>query len=483
MIERRKFFERKFGSNWKSIKDVVNNENIKFKENIDEFKIETNFSLEEKRFFLQFGIIPIYDNQKKGIATKDPSSRIPDFIHKHFNDFCIVCPNEVIENLVFEYFSAGIRITKGDNETPSSYVTRVITKMEQIGASDLTISWEKENVVLKYTLGNRNAQEYEDSIDLEFAEKVRVSLINMAYERPTEDMIDGKFFVRISGENKEYRLSVVKTILGFSIVIRSYQKFRTDMRLEDLGYRGRVLEVINDIMSDNLFGMFLVCGQPGSGKTTTIYTLLQQMKQEKYLNIKTAEDPVEIQLNGIDQCQVKKHGAPEHQITYIKLLSAFMRQHPDLIVIGELRDKNVAKVTIEASLTGNMVISTLHTGNVKATISRLTNSFDIDQSELEDVLAGVLTQRLVNKLCDCKIENNDGTFKKNDDGCEKCKSKGTPGYDGSIIAAEIASFKKGMPWNEKNPYKDYYSFEECANDLLKDGLIDIPTSKLIKSLM
>lgn len=439
-----------------------------------------NFEKDERRFFLEKGVVPVLQGEKKGLLVSELYIRIPAFVVEEYLDF-VALSNE---KCVSEYLSKSFNSKASSISTslkPMSFIEEMILKMNSLSASDVTISWRTDHVNILYSSGSNIMDEFSDNIDLSFAEKIRVSLINLSYERPSESIIDGKFSLIQKNTKKEYRLSVLPTIAGHSIVIRSYQVFNSSSTLETLGYTEKATSMIKDIVYNNSDGLFLLTGPTGSGKTTTIYSLLQALQLEKSLKIKTAEDPVEIQIDGIDQCQINNHGIDSHKITYTKLLRGFMRQKPDVIMVGEIRDTEVANICIESALTGHFVVSTLHTGDVKSTFGRLTTSLNVGHDKIEDSLIGILNQRLVPKLCSCKKET-ESSFEANVSGCNICNKKGTPGYDGEIVVSEVVSLKRSLEnWKEEN-FKDYYSYSDCGNDLFMHGSIDKETLSFIKRL-
>ena len=438
----------------------------------------TKFTNVEQNYFIQYSAIPLNNGKVNAIVISNPYKRVPEFIIKSFKEIFILDHNEI--NSILEKITVNsvnqLVFTKEIKALEA--VKSILTKVESLKASDVTISWREKKAVISYAISGRNISKYEDYLDLDFAEKVRVSLINMSYENQAEKLIDGKFSLYIKGDLREYRLSVVETIAGSSIVIRSYQKFNSNVTLDLLGYMERPKKIIDSIL-ENPYGVFLVTGPTGSGKTTTIYTVINEAFKRDNLKIKTAEDPVEIVIDGIDQCQINTKGEKEHQITYTNLLRSFMRQRPDIIVIGEIRDKDVAISTIEAALTGHIVISTLHTNNVNSSFTRLTSTLGISQDRIEDSFSGILSQILVDKLCDCKIKDGKG-FKANPEGCEHCENNPKIGFNGQTPAVEVASLSKIENNFLKENFKEYYSYQDSAEDLYKAGFIDLLTKKFIE---
>ncbi len=484
MKERRSISDRDFEGKWSNLASIVGRENIYIHSSDMIFEVIRDFEKDptiKKKYIIQFLVIPVIYNGKKGVITFDPFARVPLFLMKEYSSFIILADKKYCSNLALNSFSSSNKLEISKGESPLNFIIKMITKMEQLRASDLTLSWTSSNVILKYTVSNKNLYEENDYIDVEFSEKIRVALVNLSHERPSEGFIDGKLNIQILGKKKEYRLSVVQTVVGYSIVLRSYQKFNKEMKISDLGYTQKAYSILEEIIYQNSHGLFLICGPTGSGKTTTIYTILQELYMKKDLKIKTAEDPVEIQIDGIDQCNINTHGSEEYKITYQKILSKYMRQKPDAIMIGEIRDKTVAKACVEASLTGHLTVSTLHTSNVESTFSRLINSLDISYDQIEDSLIGILNQKLVKKLCDCKIKKGDG-YIANPNGCDKCKRTGNIGYDGEVLASEIVKLKIGIESYKSENYEKFYTFSECADDLYNSGTIDKTTKTYIENL-
>jgi len=463
---------------WVKLSDVFNVNLIKHvtddipNEQIRDF---SEMSDEEKNYYIQYSVLPLKNN---AYVLYSSFIRVPKFIAET-NPEIYIWEQSKINKKIEELVLSDKNLKFPDNMKSLEAIKAILTKMEKIKASDVTLSWRDTNVVISYAINGKNIKEYEDYLSSVFAEKVKISLVNISYENQALKLINGTFSIYVLGSLREYRLSIIETVKGYSIVIRSYPMFSSETRLDDLGYTEKAREIIDSIIENNPYGVFLVTGPTGSGKTTTIYTILNEQFQNKNLKIKTAEDPVEIEINGIDQCQINEKGERENWVSYIDLLKSFMRQRPDIIVIGEIRDESVAKVTIEAALTGHAVITTLHTNNIKSTFTRLRENLGITTDRIEDSVSGVLSQRLVRKLCDCKIKDGD-FYKRNEDGCEKCKEEDILGYKGQIPAVEVAELKKDIKNYLNENFVKYYSYLESANDLYSQGLIDKHTKEYIE---
>ncbi|HQA95728.1 MAG TPA: GspE/PulE family protein, partial [Thermotogota bacterium] len=220
-----------------------------------------------------------------------------------------------------------------------------------------------------------------------------ISKLDIAERRLPQD---GKFFVRVKGEQYDFRVSTMPSIFGEKIVLRLLRVSNSTKRLDNLGLSEYNYKRLNYLLQSP-YGILLVTGPTGSGKSTTLVGILNQLK-EVTNNMITVEDPVEYSVTGITQCQVQ----PEIGLTFARYLRAILRQDPDIIMVGEIRDKETAILAMEASMTGHLVLSTLHTNTASAAINRLVN-MGIEADVLGVSLIGIVAQRLVRTLCDsCK---------------------------------------------------------------------------------
>ena len=203
---------------------------------------------------------------------------------------------------------------------------------------------------------------------------------------------DGRIRLRIQGKDIDLRVSTVPTMHGESVVMRILDKSGVQLNFAKLGFAPNILAKFKEALAQPN-GILLVTGPTGSGKTTTLYTALDELNQPD-VKILTVEDPVEYQMAGINQIQVK----PQIDLTFASALRSIVRQDPDIIMIGEIRDLETAEIAVQAALTGHLVLSTLHTNDAPATVSRLMD-MGVDDYLLTSTLVGVLAQRLVRTLC------------------------------------------------------------------------------------
>jgi general secretion pathway protein E len=233
---------------------------------------------------------------------------------------------------------------------------------------------------------------------------------------------DGRISLRIGGRAIDVRVSTLPSAHGERAVLRLLDKGEQKFSLESLGMDGDVLEQFNRLVQQP-HGIVLVTGPTGSGKTTTLYASLTRL-DTRTSNVLTVEDPVEYELAGIGQTQVN----PKIDLTFAKALRAILRQDPDVVMIGEIRDFETAQIAIQASLTGHLVLATVHTNDAPSTVARLID-MGVEPFLLSSSLLGVLAQRLVRKLCEyCKREDEQHRW--HPVGCEHCMNSGYKGRTG-----------------------------------------------------
>ncbi len=202
---------------------------------------------------------------------------------------------------------------------------------------------------------------------------------------------DGQFTVHVSGKDIDLRIAISPVVWGEQIVIRLLDKSGTSLKLEDMGYAGRALRTIRTGL-EQPNGMILTSGPTGSGKSTSLYALLQEIISDE-INIVTLEDPVEYKMGGINQIQVN----PDVGLTFAAGLRSILRQDPDVVMVGEIRDKETATLAVQAALTGHLVFSTLHTNSAAGILPRLLD-MDIEPFLIASTVHTVIGQRLVRRI-------------------------------------------------------------------------------------
>ena len=276
-------------------------------------------------------------------------------------------------------------------------VNQIIHRALDMGASDIHIEPFEDGLHLRYRVDGV-IQEVPDppSPALSAAIASRIKLLasmNIAERRLPQD---GRIMTRVKGHELDLRVSTVPTVHGESIVMRVLDRQSIRLSLESMGFSADTLERYMELLKKP-HGVLLLTGPTGSGKTTTLYASLATLDAEA-VKIITVEDPVEYQLPGVNQIQVQS----QIDLTFASSLRAILRQDPDIIMIGEMRDGETAQIAVQSALTGHLVLSTLHTNTAAGAIIRLED-MGIERYLITSSVNGVLAQRLIRKLCpDCK---------------------------------------------------------------------------------
>jgi len=209
---------------------------------------------------------------------------------------------------------------------------------------------------------------------------------------------DGQFTVKVDDKEIDLRIAIAPIVWGEQVVIRLLDKTGTSLKLEDMGYAGRALRTIRKGL-ERPNGMILTSGPTGSGKSTSLYALIQEIKNDT-INIVTLEDPVEYKMEGINQIQVN----PEVGLTFASGLRSILRQDPDVVMVGEIRDKETAQLAVQAALTGHLVFSTLHTNSAAGILPRLLD-MEVEPFLIASTVHTVIGQRLVRKIPETSRES------------------------------------------------------------------------------
>ncbi len=280
-----------------------------------------------------------------------------------------------------------------DDEAPIiRLVNSLMFRAVKERASDIHINPEEKDISVRYRIDGvlreviRPPKRFQASI----SSRIKImGGLNIAEKRLPQD---GRIRIKIAGKDVDIRLSTVPTANGERIVMRLLDKSNVILDLAELGFEDWQLKIMDGLVT-RAHGIVLVTGPTGSGKTTTLYAALAKINSPD-LNILTIEDPVEIPLRGIGQVQVN----PKIELTFANGLRSFLRQDPDVIMVGEIRDLETAEISIQASLTGHLVLSTVHTNDAAGAITRLVD-MGVQPFLVASSLVGVLAQRLVRVLC------------------------------------------------------------------------------------
>lgn len=366
------------------------------------------------------------------------------------------------------------KLAEGDlssQDVQSSPVVQLVTSMvEQAArqrASDIHIEAKEDSVRVRFRIDGSLYEKFTYSIHLLPAIMARLKIIggmDIAEKRKPQD---GRFTILVDKREYDIRVSVLPTVYGEKCVMRLAQKKVLTRNKSELGFSPSELKAFDDILK-NPNGILLVTGPTGSGKSTTLYTALSELNKED-VNIVTVEDPVEANIDGINQVQVNVKA----ELTFASALRSILRQDPDIIMIGEIRDGETAQIAVQASITGHLVVSTLHTNSAAGSISRLIN-MGVEGYLLADSLVGIIAQRLVRRLCPyCKkphlitdterrimgirADVNPEIYEPV--GCERCDNTG---YSGRIGIYEIMKITP--------PLKELISKNASVSELKQMGM-------------
>lgn len=289
-------------------------------------------------------------------------------------------------------------------------------------ASDIHIEPSKDHLIVRFRIDGVLVERtrFHPWIHRPLTSRIKIlSRINITERRLPQD---GGFRTRIGGRDVDMRVSTLPVTGGEKTVIRILDQSQTMAALEDLGLSGGHYNQINSLIQRKK-GIILVTGPTGSGKTTTLYSIINRIKSGM-INIVTVEDPVEYKIKGINQVQVK----PDIGLTFARCLRSILRQDPDVILIGEIRDEETAEIAFRAAMTGHLVLSTLHTNDAVSTITRLID-IGIPRYIIASTVIGIIAQRLVRRLCpSCKKPGEDNRFIPA--GCYLCSRTGYSGRSG-----------------------------------------------------
>jgi general secretion pathway protein E len=304
-------------------------------------------------------------------------------------------------------------------------INALLTQALREGASDIHIEPFEQISVVRFRIDGalRDVVRPKKAIHASLVSRIKImAQLDIAEKRLPQD---GRITLRVGGKPVDVRVSTLPTGHGERAVLRLLDKQAGQLGLSSLGMSDDVLPQFDKLIAQP-HGIVLVTGPTGSGKTTTLYAALTRLNKID-TNILTVEDPVEYELEGIGQTQVNAR----IDMTFAKALRAILRQDPDVIMIGEIRDLETAQIAVQASLTGHLVLATLHTNDSAAAVTRLLD-MGIEPFLLSSSLLGVVAQRLVRKLCThCKTFDG-ATWHAN--GCEHC---GQTGYQGRVGVYEL----------------------------------------------
>lgn len=435
-------------------------------------------AIEEVRFHTNLAVEPILVNQNSLQGAIEEALKEASNVMDDLGD-------EGLENLEYddEQEEQQSDATEDLADSPAvKLVNKVLLDAIKRGASDIHFEPYEKTYRVRYRIDGmlKTVIKPPKNMTNKIASRLKVmSKLDIAEKRVPQD---GRVKLNLSKNNSiDFRLSTCPTLFGEKIVMRVLDASAAKMGIDKLGYEDDQKELFMDAIVKP-YGMVLVTGPTGSGKTVSLYTALNILNTEGR-NISTAEDPVEIRVDGINQVQQNaKQG-----MTFSAALRSFLRQDPDVIMVGEIRDLETAEIAIKAAQTGHMVLSTLHTNNAPETVSRLVN-MGVAPFNIVSAVSLIIAQRLARRLCDCKkpteLSNEsllEAGFTEEDladatiydpVGCGKCNE----GYKGRVGIYEVMPFTE----NIKKIILNGGNSIEIAEQAKTDGIANLRKSALLK---
>ncbi len=284
-----------------------------------------------------------------------------------------------------------------DNEAPVVKLVRsILMGAVNAGASDIHMEPHVPQMRIRFRVDGELQQVMTIPTQSEEAVVGRIKVMANMDTTEKRKAQDGNMTIDEKGVRASFRVSTIPVIGGEKVVMRVIDEAAKSFSFDALGMPPKQVEIVKQLI-DKPHGMIVVTGPTGSGKTTTMYTMLMNINADEY-NISTVEDPVEFKLLGVNQV----HASAENGMGFANALKYLMRQDPDVILVGEIRDKETATTSVQAALTGHLLISTLHTNDAVGTVTRL-NDLGLDRFKIAGAMLGALAQRLLRKICiNCK---------------------------------------------------------------------------------
>ncbi len=348
------------------------------------------YAIDDIRLYTNYEVKPVVSTRESILKTIDVfyTKKKDDKILEEISEYLYTetLRETIDENLLEDYDSPIVKL-----------LNFIIQQAIEKRASDIHIEPFRDYLKIRYRIDGELREVMKLSKTTQTPLTTRVKIIGHMDIADKRIPQDGRIEYRVHGKIVDMRISTVPTIYGEKIVLRLLDRDNFLLTKAEIGFTEKNYENFNKLIQQP-FGMILITGPAGSGKTTTLYAILEELnKVEK--NIITIEDPVEYKLDGINQIQIN----PKAGLTFANGLRAILRQDPDIIMLGEIRDSETAKIAIRAAATGHLVLTTLHTKDSPSSIARLID-MGVEPYLVSAAVIGVVSQRLVKKLCNyCKV--------------------------------------------------------------------------------
>jgi type IV pilus assembly protein PilB len=369
--------------------------------------------------------------------------------------------------------------TESQNAPVVKLVNTLLAEAVKLEASDIHIEPYEKNVRVRYRIDGVLEEVMEPPVKLKNAIISRLKIMSELDIAERRIPQDGRIKLKVGNKKIDLRVSTLPTIFGEKVVMRILDKSNLNIDLAKFGMEEKAMEDVLKAIACP-YGMVLVTGPTGSGKTTTLYSCLQRLNVPE-LNIMTAEDPVEYNIDGINQVQVRE----EVGLTFASALRAFLRQDPNIVMVGEIRDLETGSIATKAALTGHLVLSTLHTNDAPSTVNRMID-MGIEPFLVASSTVLIMAQRLVRRICEnCKTKENappdalkDIGLKPDTEvytgkGCDQCGGNGYRGRQGLYEVMPITAEIREM-------ILDRASTAELREKAIKQGMLTLREDGLIK---
>jgi type IV pilus assembly protein PilB len=404
-----------------------------------------------------------------------PESDIQSLLDRYFgNDEAYSAAEQYSKERESALAAAAQAVIDEDNELNTAPMVQLVRSiLEQAvrqRASDVHFDALETQVRIRYRIDGALYDKMWYDISLLPAITTRIKILSGMDISEKRKPQDGRLSITVDRQEYDVRVSALPTFYGEKLVLRIAMSSGVTRALTDLGFRESELEIFKGILA-NPNGIILVTGPTGSGKSTTLYASLSLLNKQD-VNLITVEDPVEATVPGVNQVQVNVKA----ELTFANALRSILRQDPDIVMIGEIRDYETATIAAQASITGHLVLSTLHTNSSAATITRLID-MGLEPYLLGDALCGIIAQRLVRRLCTCKKAHEATDVEKKQlgepleepltiyepNGCSVCADTG---YYGRIGIYEILTVTPEI----KRLIASRATTEEIKNEAIKQGM-------------
>lgn len=433
---------------------------------------DTSFQLDEKKleFCTTMYIITLEDKKTKNkvLGIRDVVNLDFDVLSKFYFTKIVVLGEGVLSSVFGEdrEIIFGSNTDTDNDDEINKYFEKMMGQAILLGASDIHIQKTSRFASLWFRIDGIKVDM--GTMPITIAKTLKRRLVTMADQEDSDyESINGVINYEYGKKTIKFRLGLINSKLNFSLVMRMIGgRGVVSHNLRGLNYPQETVDIL-DNLTKYANGMILITGQVGSGKTHLMYALLQQLaKQQQY--VITIEDPVEYVDESFFQIDLSEFASAsdEFKYGYPEAVVDILRQDSNIILIGETREPETASQLVNASNLGQLVFSTMHTNSAPATVSRMTSSLGINEGDIVDNLRGIVSQRLVRKLCKfCKKEDGVGGFKKV--GCEECNDTG---FKDRVPIAEVVRFKIGHGGDFENP-AEYMTVEKACMAQYHEGLI------------